>query len=172
MKQSVRLQVSEYRFDTCSIFYKGSGDMVYETKSAEETHALGKMMGEKALPGEVYALSGDLGAGKTVFTQGFAEGLGVSGPVTSPTFTILQNYDDGRLSFYHFDVYRIEDIDEMDEIGCDDCFYGDGVCLVEWAEIIRELLPPDTVWVNIEKETWRGDDVRRITIRSGRAFTD
>ena len=115
--------------------------MIIETNSAEETYQLGKQMGEKAGAGEIYCLDGDLGTGKTVFTQGFAAGLGVEGPVNSPTFTILQQYDSGRLPLYHFDVYRIGDVEEMDEIGYEECFYGEGVTLIEWSSLIREILP-------------------------------
>lgn len=95
----------------------------------------------EAQAGQVYCLNGDLGVGKTVFTQGFAAGLGIQEPVNSPTFTIVQEYDDGRLPLYHFDVYRLGDVDEMDEIGYEDYFYGEGICLIEWSERIREILP-------------------------------
>ena len=101
--------------------------MVIETRKPEETYELGRKMGREAEPGQIVCLSGDLGVGKTVFTQGFAAGLGIEGPVNSPTFTILQQYEDGRLPLYHFDVYRIGDVSEMDEIGYEDCFFGDGV---------------------------------------------
>lgn len=137
---------------------------VLETSSPDETWQLGREMGERALPGQVYCLDGDLGAGKTVFAQGFAAGLGISGPVNSPTFTILQIYEDGRMPLYHFDVYRIGDVEEMDEIGYEDCFYGEGVCLVEWAELVREILPGDAVHVRIERDAERGFDYRRITV--------
>lgn len=139
--------------------------MDYETGSAEETFALGKTMGADAHAGQVYALIGDLGAGKTVFTKGFADGLQVAGPVNSPTFTILQVYDNGRLPFYHFDVYRIEEPEEMDEIGYEECFYGDGVCLVEWADRIPELMPPDTVRIEIARCPEKGDSFRKITVK-------
>ncbi|MBQ7563217.1 MAG: tRNA (adenosine(37)-N6)-threonylcarbamoyltransferase complex ATPase subunit type 1 TsaE [Lachnospiraceae bacterium] len=135
-----------------------------ETKSREETFAFAKGLGQQAKPGEVYALIGDLGVGKTVFTQGFAEGLGVGGYVNSPTFTILNSYEDGRLPLYHFDVYRIEDADEMEEIGYEDCLYGGGVCLIEWADRIRELLPETAVQITIEKDMNKGPDHRIITI--------
>lgn len=111
--------------------------MVIETRSPEETFALGEKLGREAKPGQIYTLNGDLGTGKTVFTQGFAAGLGITEPVNSPTFTILQVYEEGRMPFYHFDVYRIGDVEEMDEIGYEDCFYGEGVCLIEWAELIE-----------------------------------
>lgn len=140
-------------------------ETIYETFSPEETHALGKKLGASALPGEVYTLNGDLGVGKTVFTQGIAEGLGITEPVSSPTFTIVQVYEDGRMPFYHFDVYRIGDIEEMDEIGYEDYFYGEGLCMIEWAGLIEEILPEKRHDVTIEKNLERGFDYRRITIR-------
>ena len=121
-------------------------------------------MGEQAGPGTVYTLTGDLGVGKTVFAQGLASGLGIEEAINSPTFTIVQVYDEGRLPFYHFDVYRIGDIEEMDEIGYEDYFYGDGVCLVEWAELIKELLPKTRTELLIEKDLQKGFDYRRITL--------
>ena len=114
--------------------------MVIESFCPEDTYVLGQKIGELVKPGTVISLVGDLGVGKTVFTQGLAKGLGITEPVNSPTFTIVQVYDGGRLPFYHFDVYRIGDIEEMDEIGYEDYFYGEGVCLIEWADLIRELL--------------------------------
>lgn len=138
--------------------------MIKETYGPRETFALGKEMGEEAEPGQVICLNGDLGVGKTVFTQGFAEGLGIAGPVNSPTFTILQEYEDGRLPFYHFDVYRIGDVSEMDEIGYEDCFYGEGVCLIEWSELIQEILPDEVITITIEKDLDKGFDYRKITI--------
>lgn len=138
--------------------------MVYETHTPEETSRLGENLGRKALPGTVYCLEGDLGVGKTVFTQGFARGLGIEEPVNSPTFTILQIYEDGTMPLYHFDVYRIGDVEEMEEIGYEDCFYGQGVCLVEWPSLVREILPEDVVWIRIEKDLERGFDYRKITV--------
>ena len=135
---------------------------IIESRSAEETFAFGKRLGEAALPGQVICLNGDLGVGKTVFTQGFAAGLGIIEPVNSPTFTILQEFLEGRLPFYHFDVYRIADIEEMEEIGYEDCFYGNGVCLIEWAELIQELIPKEAVQVRIEKNLDYGFDYRRL----------
>lgn len=137
---------------------------IYETNSAEETYKVGYAMGEKAGPGEVIALIGDLGVGKTVFTQGFAAGLGVAEPVNSPTFTILQIYEDGRIPLYHFDVYRIEDPEEMFEVGFDDYLYGQGVCLIEWADIVEEILPEHRKVVTIEKQLDKGPDARKITV--------
>ncbi len=135
-----------------------------ESFQAEDTYALGKKIGEEARPGEVYTLIGDLGVGKTVFTQGLAAGLGITEPVNSPTFTILQSYEEGRLPFYHFDVYRIGDISEMDEIGYEDCFYGDGVSLIEWADLIREILPDHYTQITILKDLEKGFDYRKILI--------
>lgn len=136
-----------------------------ESRSAADTFAYGKVLGEKAAPGEVYTLVGDLGVGKTVFTQGFAAGLGITEPVNSPTFTILQSYEEGRMPLYHFDVYRIGDVEEMEEIGYEDCFYGDGVCLIEWADLIREILPEDSIHIMIEKDLRKGFDYRKIIIQ-------
>ncbi len=138
--------------------------MIIETNSEQETYAYGSSLAQHAAPGQVFALIGDLGVGKTVLTKGLAAGLGITEPVSSPTFTILQEYEEGRLPFYHFDVYRIADPEEMDEIGYEDYFYGDGVCLVEWANLIRELMPENTVWITIEKDLERGFDYRRITV--------
>ena len=138
---------------------------VYETNGPEETMRTGRMLGESAAPGQVYALVGDLGVGKTVFTKGFAEGLGIEEPVNSPTFTILQIYEDGRIPLYHFDVYRIEEPEEMEEIGFDEYIDGDGVCLIEWAGRIEELLPEDVIVVFIEKDLEKGLDYRRITVQ-------
>ena len=138
--------------------------MIIETKNAKETFQLGKKIGEKALPGQIYTLNGDLGVGKTVFTQGVASGLGIREPVNSPTFTILQEYEGGRLPFYHFDVYRIGDIEEMEEIGYDDCFFGEGICLIEWAQLIEEILPENVISVTIEKNPAKEFDYRKITI--------
>lgn len=137
-----------------------------ESYSAADTFAIGKELGGKALPGQVYCLEGDLGVGKTVFTQGFASGLGITETVNSPTFTILQEYQEGRIPFYHFDVYRITDVEEMEEVGYSDYFYGEGVCLVEWAGLIAELLPKRRVRVAIEKDLDKGFDYRVILIES------
>ena len=138
--------------------------MIIETNSAEETYQLGKQMGEKAGAGEIYCLDGDLGTGKTVFTQGFAKGLGIDEAVNSPTFTIIQEYDEGRLPLYHFDVYRIGNPEEMYEIGYEDYFYGQGVCLIEWAKLIEELIPDEAKIVLIEKNLENGLDYRKITV--------
>ena len=138
--------------------------MVTETRSPEETYALGEKIGKAAQPGQIYTLTGDLGVGKTVFTQGVAAGLGITEPVSSPTFTIVQVYEEGRLPFYHFDVYRIGDIEEMEEIGYDDYFFGEGICLIEWSERIREILPEHPIQITIEKDLEKGFDYRKITV--------
>lgn len=138
----------------------------YETYSPEETFALGEKLGETASSGDIICLNGDLGVGKTVFTKGFARGLGVSEDVVSPTFTIIQEYRSGRMPMYHFDVYRIDDIDEMEEIGYEEYFYGEGVTLIEWSALIAELIPVDAVRIQIEKDPEKGDDYRRISIRT------
>lgn len=137
---------------------------VVESNSAEETFVLGQRIGEGASPGDVYTLVGDLGAGKTVLTQGVAKGLGIREAVCSPTFTILQIYEGGRLPFYHFDVYRIGDVEEMDEIGYEDYFYGDGVCFIEWANLIEGILPEHCRKITICKDLGRGADFRKITV--------
>lgn len=138
--------------------------MIYETNKEQETFELGYRLGKEAKPGDMFCLDGDLGTGKTVFTKGFAKGLGINEPVSSPTFTIVQEYHEGRLPFFHFDVYRISDISEMDEIGYEDYFYGDGVCFVEWAELIKELLPSKKTYIHIEKDLEKGVDYRKIVI--------
>lgn len=138
--------------------------MVIESRCEEDTFALGEKIGRKAKPGEVYTLIGDLGVGKTAITKGIAKGLGIEEPVSSPTFTILQEYEEGRLPLYHFDVYRIGDIEEMEEIGFEDYVYGSGVSLIEWADMIRDILPPGYQEIRIEKDLEKGFDYRRITI--------
>lgn len=138
--------------------------MIIETRSAEETYQLGIEIGQKAKKGQVYTLVGDLGVGKTVFTQGLAKGLEIDEPISSPTFTIVQVYDEGRLPFYHFDVYRIGDISEMYEIGFEDYVYGEGVSLIEWANLIEEILPEERIAITIEKDLDKGFDYRKITI--------
>ena len=141
--------------------------MIVETFSTDETYEFGRKLGSEAKPGDVYCLIGDLGVGKTVFTQGFASGLGIQEAVSSPTFTIVQEYEGERMPFYHFDVYRIGDVEEMDEIGFEDYVYGEGVCLIEWANLIREILPEDFVGILIEKDLEKGFDYRKITLERG-----
>jgi len=137
---------------------------VYESFPPQETSAIGENIGKEARGGQVFTLIGDLGVGKTVFTQGVAKGLGIDEPICSPTFTILQVYEEGRLPFYHFDVYRIGDVEEMDEIGYEDYFYGDGVTFVEWANLIEEILPRELTRITIEKDLEKGFDYRKITV--------
>ena len=136
---------------------------VYESSNREETYELGVRLGREAKAGDIFAVTGDLGAGKTLFVKGFARGLGVKEELSSPTFNILKSYRSGRLPLYHFDVYRIEDISEMDETGYEDCFYGNGVTLIEWAEQIEALLPPETLRIRIERKPEKGPDYREIT---------
>lgn len=138
--------------------------MEYDSYNPRDTYDLGKKMGEHAKPGTIICLNGDLGVGKTVFTQGFAKGLGIEENVSSPTFTILSVYEEGIMPLYHFDVYRIGDVDEMDEIGYDDYFFGEGVCLIEWSELIHELIPDDAVKVTIIKDFDKGFDYRKISV--------
>ena len=137
---------------------------IYETNSPEETLALGEEFGRKAEKGLIIALTGDLGVGKTLFSKGFAKGLGITEPVSSPTFTIVKVYEGGRLPFYHFDVYRISDPDEMDEIGFDEFIFGDGASLIEWADLIEEIIPEEAVRITIEKNPEKGFDYRKITV--------
>lgn len=138
--------------------------MLVNTNSANETFDLGKKVGQAAKAGQIYCLDGDLGVGKTVFTQGFAAGLEITEAVNSPTFTIVQEYHCGRLPLYHFDVYRIGDVEEMDEIGYEDYFYGNGVCLVEWSTLIEEILPSDIISITIKKDPTKGFDYREVVI--------
>ena len=137
---------------------------IYETLSPEETLEVGKELGKASVAGQVYALVGDLGVGKTVFTKGFAEGLGIEEAVNSPTFTILQIYTEGRLALYHFDVYRLSGADELYATGADEYFHGQGVCMIEWPEKIEELLPENCIRIRIDKDLSKGFDYRRITI--------
>lgn len=138
--------------------------MIVETNDPKQTFELGRKLGKQAKPGEIYCLNGDLGVGKTAFTQGFASGIGITEPVNSPTFTIVQQYEEGRLPLYHFDVYRIGDVEEMEEIGYEDCFFGEGVCLIEWSALIEELIPETAIQITIEKDLEKGFDYRKITV--------
>ena len=140
--------------------------MIIETNTPKETFEFGKRLGEEAKAGKIYTLIGDLGVGKTVFTQGLAKGLEISEPISSPTFTIVQVYEEGRLPLYHFDVYRIGDVEEMEEIGYEDYFYGEGVSLIEWANLIEEILPEKYTEIKIEKDLEKGFDYRKITVTS------
>lgn len=138
--------------------------MIIESFSPETTAELGNRIGKQVVAGDIICLNGDLGVGKTVFTQGLAMGLGISEPVNSPTFTLIQEYDEGRIPLYHFDVYRISGSWDMDDLGYEDYFYGEGVCLVEWGNLIEELLPENTIFVTIEKDLEKGFDYRKITV--------
>lgn len=140
--------------------------MTIESLKSEDTFNIGLQLGSDAKKGDIYCLSGDLGVGKTVFTQGFARGLGIDEAVNSPTFTIIQEYEGERMPLYHFDVYRIGDVEEMEEIGYEDYFYGEGVCLIEWAELIEELLPKKRTTISIKKDLQKGFDYRLITIEN------
>lgn len=141
-------------------------DMITETHNSKETYEIGFNMGKSAKAGDVYCLDGDLGVGKTVFTQGFAKGLGINEPINSPTFTIVQEYHEGRLPLYHFDVYRIGDITEMDEIGYEEYFYSEGVCLIEWGNLISEIMPENATYITISKDLSKGFDYRRIEVKN------
>lgn len=140
-------------------------EMIYESYKPEDTFGIGEEIGRGALPGQICTLTGDLGVGKTVFTQGVARGLGIEETVNSPTFTIVQIYESGRIPLYHLDVYRIGDVSEMDEIGYEDYFYGDGLCIIEWADLIEELLPAERMEIRIEKNLEKGFDYRKIIVR-------
>lgn len=137
---------------------------VYHSYSADDTFSIGKKFGEVCNAGDVILLNGDLGVGKTIFSKGLGKGLGIAEPISSPTFTVLQIYEEGRLPLYHFDVYRIADVEEMDEIGYEDYFYGQGVCLIEWAGLVEEILPENATAITIEKDLKQGMDYRKITI--------
>jgi len=139
--------------------------MEYNSFSPQDTFEIARKLGQQACAGDVICLIGDLGVGKTLFSQGFAKGIGVVEAVNSPTFTIVQEYDEGRLPLYHFDVYRIEDSEEMEEVGFTDMIYGDGVCLIEWADMISDILPEHYTDVMIEKDLNKGFDYRRIIVQ-------
>jgi len=138
--------------------------MIIETYSEQETEDFAKRLAAEIKPGAIVCLDGDLGVGKTAIAKGFAKGLGIEEPVVSPTFTIVHTYDGGRLTLYHFDVYRISDVSEMDEIGYEDCFYSDGVCLVEWSVLVEEIIPEEAIKITIEKDTAKGFDYRKISL--------
>ena len=144
--------------------------MVWESFCEKDTAKIGETLAKEAKPGEIYLLEGDLGVGKTVFAKGFALGLGITEPITSPTFTIIQEYEQGRLPFYHFDVYRIADEEEMFELGYESYFFGQGVCLIEWASLIQGLLPAECRTIRIEKDLEWGFDYRRVELVDGIAL--
>ena len=138
--------------------------ITFKTTSPEQTERFGYELAKSLVAGDVIALTGDLGAGKTCLTRGISGGLGSTSHVSSPTFTIVQIYEEGRMPFYHFDVYRIGDVEEMEEIGYEDCFYGEGICLIEWANLIEEILPEHYIRITIEKDLDKGFDYRKITV--------
>lgn len=142
-------------------------NLEYESFKAEDTREFAKMLAKEAKEGQIYLLSGDLGTGKTAFAQGFAQGLGIEDYVNSPTFTIMQIYDKGRLPLYHFDVYRIGASSEMDELGYEEYFFGNGISLVEWPEMIEDILPDDAIRITIEKDLTKGFDYRLIKVKEG-----
>lgn len=138
------------------------------TESAEETSKIGEQLGRLVNKGNIICLSGDLGAGKTAFTKGIAKGMGVEDYVTSPTYTIINEYE-GRLPLYHFDVYRLNDVEEMYELGYEEYFFGDGVVVLEWADIVREIVPKERLWITILNT--KGDNSREIIIEpTGEAY--
>ncbi len=137
---------------------------VYETNEEQQTYDIGYKLGLESSPGNIYCLIGDLGVGKTIFSKGFASGIGITEHITSPTFTIVQVYE-GEKPMYHFDMYRIEDPDELEMIGYEDYFYGEGVCLVEWANNVIDVIPDNAIWITIEKDLEKGFDYRKITIK-------
>ena len=132
-------------------------------KNEADTVSFGIELAKNAVPGTVIALTGDLGAGKTTLTKSIAKGLEIDDIITSPTFNIVKEYDTGRLPLSHFDVYRVGDVDEMYEIGCEEYFYGEGVCVVEWADLIEEIMPEDTLWINIEYGEKEGERIYKCT---------
>ncbi|MGN0495090.1 MAG: tRNA (adenosine(37)-N6)-threonylcarbamoyltransferase complex ATPase subunit type 1 TsaE [Lachnospiraceae bacterium] len=140
--------------------------MEYESRNPKDTFDIAMQLGQNAKPGDVFCMIGDLGVGKTLFSQGFAKGLDIEDNINSPTFTILQEYEEGRIPLYHFDVYRIEESDEMEEIGYWDKIYGEGVCLIEWADIIEDIWPPHYTKITITKDLDKGFDFRKIVIES------
>ncbi len=138
--------------------------MIIQSFREKDTFDAAYSLGSQAQAGDIFLLEGELGVGKTVFAKGFAKGLGIDEPVTSPTFTIIQEYRQGRIPLYHFDVYRIADVEEMYELGYESYFFGDGVCLIEWASLIEEILPENSRKILIEKDLQQGFDYRQITI--------
>ncbi len=138
--------------------------MIFISNSPEDTMSIGNEIGCNAKKGEIYCLVGNLGVGKTVFTKGFAAGIGIQEHITSPTFTIVNQYEGPKMPFYHFDVYRIQDIEEMEEIGYEEYFFGEGVCFIEWANFINEIIPEEAIWIYIDKDLSKGEDYREIAV--------
>ena len=141
----------------------------YTTAGEEQTEALGFRLGQLIQPGAVIAYTGDLGAGKTAFTRGLARGLGIPDRVTSPTFTIVNEYEGGRLPLFHFDMYRLGSSDELFDIGWEDYLARGGVCAVEWSENVADAMPDGTVYVTIQRAP-EGENARKITITGGEAL--
>lgn len=139
--------------------------MKIEVFSEKETKDIAFDLAKNAKEGDIYCLSGDLGTGKTQFSKGFSKGLLIDEDITSPTFTIVNEYDTGRLPFYHFDVYRINDIEELYDIGYEEYFFGKGVCLIEWAELIKDIIPKNATWIKISKNLEKGEDYRIIEVK-------
>jgi tRNA threonylcarbamoyladenosine biosynthesis protein TsaE len=133
----------------------------FNTKSVEETSKIGEQLGKLLNKGNIVCLSGDLGAGKTAFSKGIAKGLGVEDYVTSPTYTIINEYE-GRLPLYHFDVYRLNNVEEMYELGYEEYFFGDGVVVLEWADVVRDIIPGERLWITILNT--KGDNSREIIV--------
>ena len=144
--------------------------MQITTHSADETQALGQKLASRLAPGDVIAYFGDLGAGKTAFTRGLAQGLGITDPVTSPNYTIVNEYLSGRIPLFHFDMYRLSSSDELFDIGWEDYLSRGGVCAVEWSENVEDALQ-DAIRVTIEKDADE-PDTRHITITGGPRFED
>ena len=138
--------------------------MKIEVFSEKETKNIAYNIAKNAKKGDIYCLCGDLGAGKTSFSKGFCEGLLIDDEITSPTFTIVNEYTSGTLEFYHFDVYRINDIEELYDIGYEEYFFGNGVCLIEWAELIKDIIPKNATWINISKGLNKDDNYRVIEV--------
>ncbi len=137
---------------------------IMNTVSVEETMEIGRKIGKKIGQGMTICLTGDLGTGKTHFAKGLAEGLGITDNITSPTFTIVNEYHEGRIPFYHLDVYRVNDIDEILQVGFEEYVYGQGVTLIEWADMIEPILPDEFIHVKIEKT--QNENERKITLKS------
>lgn len=146
------------------ILIKGLGFMKKLVFSPEDTMKFALEIAKNTKKGDIYCLSGDIGAGKTHFTKGFAKGLSIKEEITSPTFTIVNEYLSGRLPFFHFDVYRISSLDEFYDIGYEEYFFEKGVCLIEWAELILPIIPSNATWIKIEKDFTKGEDFRTIEI--------
>ena len=139
--------------------------MIFSVNSVEQTTAIGLELGKLLKSGDIVCLTGDLGTGKTHITKGIAKGLGIDDHITSPTFTIVNEYDSGRLKFYHFDVYRVSDPDEIYAIGFDDYIFSDGVSVIEWANYIEDILPNEYLHIHIEKNLNKGENFRSITLK-------